>query len=134
MLRGGCFCGHVRYEGEGTPFHPTLCHCADCRRIAGAPVVAWFSLPSGGFHFTAGQPSCFASSEKARRCFCPRCGTPLTFQDTGLPDEIDITTASLDDPELVPPGDHTRTRSRLSWMHLPDGLPRYSVARDTPPE
>jgi hypothetical protein len=130
MLTGGCYCGETRYEGAGALFHPTLCHCRDCRRIAGAPAVAWFSLRARDFRFTAGEPVRFASSEKGRRSFCGRCGTPLTFQNVDLPDEIDITTASLDDPEQVPPADHTHAGSRLSWLHLSDGLPRYRLGRE----
>ena len=38
---GGCHCGAVRYEVEGTPQHVALCHCKDCRKSAGAPMVAW---------------------------------------------------------------------------------------------
>jgi hypothetical protein len=129
MLTGGCFCGNIRYEGEGVPFHPTVCHCADCRRATGAPMVAWFSLPRASFRFTAGTPAVFASSDRGRRSFCPRCGTSLTFASTELPEELDIATASLDDPEQVPPADHTHARHRLSWVRLADGLPQYAVIR-----
>ncbi|MFC7610224.1 GFA family protein [Teichococcus aestuarii] len=40
------------------------------------------------------------------------------------PEEIDVTIASLDEPEAVPPADHTQAASRLSWLALEDGLPR----------
>lgn len=130
MLTGGCYCGAIRYEGQGEPFHPTLCHCRDCRRVAGAPAVAWFSLRAKDFRFTAGEPARFASSEKGRRTFCRHCGTPLTFQNLDLAEEIDITTASLDNPEQVPPADHTQAAGRLSWLHLADGLPQYPQGRD----
>ncbi len=43
MLRGGCFCGNIRYEAVGTPFNETNCHCSICRRTTGAPFVTWFS-------------------------------------------------------------------------------------------
>jgi hypothetical protein len=46
MLTGGCYCGAVRYETDGEPFHETICHCADCRRIVGAASVAWPHHPS----------------------------------------------------------------------------------------
>ncbi|MBO1074074.1 GFA family protein [Roseomonas marmotae] len=128
-LKGGCYCGEIRYEGEGAPFHSTICHCQDCRRVAGAPFVAWFSLPVTGLRFTAGEPARFASSDKGRRSFCPRCGTPLTFQSTDLPDEVDIATATLDDPAQVPPADHVRARGQLPWVKLADGLPRYPGGR-----
>lgn len=124
MLDGGCFCGAVRYVAEGEPFHPTICHCADCRRAAGAPCVAWFSVATARLRFTRGRPRFFASSAKAERGFCADCGTTLTWRGLATPEEIDVTIASLDDPEAVPPADHTQAASRLSWLKLADGLPR----------
>ncbi|HWL83259.1 MAG TPA: GFA family protein [Roseomonas sp.] len=129
MLTGGCACGRVRYEADGTPFNATICHCEDCRRSSGAPVVAWFSVPTASLRFTAEAPRHFASSAMAQRGFCPDCGTSLTYQRQDLPDEIDITTASLDDPEQVPPQDHTWVRSQLTWVRLADGLPRHVTVR-----
>ena len=35
----------------------------------------------------------------------------------------------LDDPEAVPPADHTYVQSRLHWLHLADELPRYLRTR-----
>ena len=36
---GGCLCGAVRYQATGVPLVTGHCHCADCRRHNGAPVV-----------------------------------------------------------------------------------------------
>jgi hypothetical protein len=127
-LTGGCLCGAVRYEARGAPFHPTVCHCSICRRAAGAPMVAWITVMPADFAFTAGQPSTYRSSAKGQRTHCPICGTQLTFKLDAL-DEIDVTVCSLDDPEAVPPHDHTYTSTQLSWVHLDDGLPRYAKAR-----
>jgi hypothetical protein len=129
MLEGGCFCGSVRYRVSGAPAHETFCHCTICRRASGAPCVAWFTVPAGAFAVVAGAPASFASSEHATRTFCPRCGTPLTFRSSRSPDEIDVTIGSLDDPERVPPRDHTHASSRLSWVRLGDDLPSFSGAR-----
>ena len=129
MLKGGCFCGYVRYEAHAEPAKPTCCHCTICRRTSGAPFVAWFTVPARDYRLVGGQPARFASSSDSERSFCPRCSTPLTFQSRQHPDEIDVTTGSLDDPEAVPPRDHTFTRSQLSWVKLADGLPTFSAAR-----
>jgi len=128
-LQGGCFCGAVRYEAHGEPFNSTLCHCIDCRKASGAPAIAWFSVRTTSLHWTASAPQRFRSSEHALRSFCPACGTTLTWHDERWLDEIDLATASLDDPELVPPADHTFVRSRLSWLKLQDGLPQYQKTR-----
>jgi hypothetical protein len=124
VLTGGCFCGAIRYEARGAPFHETNCHCTICRRTTGAPFVTWFSVRSTDFRFTSGHPARFNSTEKGRRSFCSLCGTQLTFENADFPDEIDVTTSSLDDPNLVVPRDNTRTSSRLGWI-TPDGLPEF---------
>jgi hypothetical protein len=129
MLKGGCFCGQVRYEAGGTPFHATVCHCSMCRRVVGAPMVAWFSVPRAEYRVVAGAPVRFASSDRAERTFCPRCGTSLTYESREFPDEVDITTASLDDPEAVPPQDHIYTATRLRWVRVADGLPAHPARR-----
>jgi hypothetical protein len=53
----------------------------------------------------------------------------LTFKHEDFSDEIDVTTCSLDDPDTLPPKDHTRTSSRLRWIELADGLPEHHEAR-----
>ena len=55
-MRGGCFCGRVRYEVTGKPFNETSCHCSMCRRSAGAPFVTWFSVRPSELHFSTGEP------------------------------------------------------------------------------
>jgi hypothetical protein len=129
MLTGGCYCGAVRYEVSEEPFHRTLCHCADCRRIAGAPAVAWFSVTRAGLRYTRGAPAQFQSSAQVTRSFCAQCGTALSYVHHRWPDEIDITTCSLDEPDAAAPLDHTFTASAVRWLHICDGLPRYPRSR-----
>lgn len=128
---GGCQCGAVRYEVRGAISNETLCHCTFCRRVSGAPVVAWFSVPPDAFRLTRGRMKTFPSSPGVVRSFCADCGTPLTYQRDGL-EELDVTTCSLDDPESAPPRDHTFTRSALGWAPVDDGLPRYPALREPP--
>ncbi|HEY8357691.1 MAG TPA: GFA family protein [Ramlibacter sp.] len=129
MRKGGCFCDEVRYEAEGEAVHLTNCHCTICRRASGAPFVAWFTVPRSGFRFVRGEPTRFRSSAGATRSFCGRCGSQLTFASDAAPDEIDVTTCTLDDPEALPPEDHTFMRSKLSWVALADGLPQHGRTR-----
>ena len=41
--------------------------------------------------------------------------TALLFRERTHPDEVDITTCSLDHPEAVPPRDHTYTSGKVQW-------------------
>jgi hypothetical protein len=114
----------------GKPFSETNCHCSICRRTTGAPFVTWFSVRLSEFRFVTGEPAQIRSSDHGTRRFCPRCGTQLTFRSTRRPDEIDVATCSLDDPEAVPPRDHIFTRSRVRWLRIGDGLPEFLEAGD----
>ncbi|PRC94541.1 GFA family protein [Solimicrobium silvestre] len=128
MLTGGCYCGLVRYQAEGSASHLVNCHCSICRRTSGAPFVSWFTVPRTAFQFTQGTPTQFKSTEQGLRCFCPDCGTQLSFQHVDTPDEIDLTICSLDNPESLPPEKHIHMESKLSWISLADGLAGTSEA------
>jgi hypothetical protein len=128
-LTGGCLCGAVRYETTARVFHKTICHCPSCRRAAGAPCVAWFSVVAGDLHFTAGTPAAYQSSAHVTRTFCATCGTALTYRRDDVADEIDVTTCSLDDPASITPDDHTFAAYRLAWLKTDDGLPAYAGIR-----
>jgi hypothetical protein len=129
MLTGGCLCGATRYEAQGTPFHETNCHCTMCRRATGAPVVTWFSVARSALRFTGQAPAAYRSSSHATRRFCATCGTQLTFETDRHPDEIDVTTCSLDEPAALPPHDQVMTETRLPWVSLETGLPAYPGGR-----
>ena len=92
-------------------------------------MVGWFTVPRGSYRVVSGMPRSYRSSEHAMRTFCGRCGTSLTFESTRHPDETDVTICSLADPEQVPPRDHTRAGTKLSWVRLADGLPVYAEQR-----
>lgn len=54
MMKGGCHCGAVRYETVGEAITHALCHCSDCRRHAGAPMVGWAMFPENQVSITKG--------------------------------------------------------------------------------
>lgn len=128
-LTGGCLCGAVRYETAPQVFNKTICHCPSCRRAAGAPCVAWFSVAVDDYRVTAGAPTTYQSSAQVSRTFCAACGTALTYRRDDIAGEIDVTTCSLDDPASVAPDDHTFAAYRLAWIKIDDGLPAYAHTR-----
>lgn len=125
MLQGGCHCGAVRYEVEGAPMHHALCHCTDCRRSAGAPMVGWTMFRSDQVRAT-GETREYASSEHGRRHFCPSCGTGLFYTNEAmLPGITDVQSATLDDPDAIPAGAHIQTADRIGWMETAHELPAF---------
>ncbi|HEY1582381.1 MAG TPA: GFA family protein [Chthoniobacterales bacterium] len=127
-IAGGCLCGAIRYEADGVPYHITHCHCEDCRRSAGAPFVTWASFRLADFRLTRGAMRELAFAGRLRS-FCSDCGTSLAFRSSRESDEIDLTVASFDHPEVVVPADHIWVEDRLPWIKLADGLPAHEQIR-----
>lgn len=132
-LDGGCLCGYVRYHIATEPTAILYCHCRMCQRAAGAPVVAWFTVPTRGLHWLTTEPRTYKSSDAAARHFCPACGAQIAFQADAEPDRMDITVASLDRPAALVPRYHCWTASRITWFDTDDSLPRHRHAGSTPP-
>jgi hypothetical protein len=124
--RGGCACGAVRYEASGPAENACLCHCASCRRAAGATPVAWATFAPARFAVVRGALALRRSSPQAVRGFCAACGTSLTYAHDLRPDEIDVTLASLDAPAEVRPACHIWVSDRVDWLPLADGLPQFA--------
>jgi len=125
-LEGGCQCGAIRYEVRGEPAHALLCHCRDCRRSAGAPVVAWSAFSQANFRLTQGEPHNFISSGAAMRSFCAACGTGLFYRNPELlPGLIDVQMATLDDPDALTPVAQVQTAERIGWMADVHAIPTY---------
>jgi hypothetical protein len=128
-IEGGCFCGAIRYRARAAPIVSMVCHCRSCRRTSGVPAVPWLTFRASEFAFVRGTPAAFASSPPVTRTFCPTCGTSLTYVHAGRPDEVDVTTASLDDPERFPPTYHAWIGEGIGWLRFGDGLPTFAAAR-----
>ncbi len=126
-LAGGCLCGAVADAIDAAPTSVMVCHCATCRRAAGAPSVAWATVPAAGFALTAGAPAEYASSPGVIRTHCAACRTSLTFRRDG--GDIDVTLASLDDPEALPPDYEGWLSHRLSWEASTQPAPAAMTAR-----
>ena len=126
---GGCVCGAVRYRTGAPKTPPTLCHCASCRRATGAHAVGLFTVDRDTVEFTAGKPTDYQSSPEVLRGFCVRCGTSLTYWHSGWPRDLSFTIASLDDPGLAPPIDHTGMADAVAWDRPGDPLPQNPGVR-----
>lgn len=124
VIAGGCHCGRVRYEVIGVALTHVLCHCSDCRRSAGAPMVGWTMYRSEAVNVTKGLPKIYRSSEHGRRHFCPDCGSGLFYANAmTLPGIIDIQSATYDDPNVVPARCHVQIAERIAWMDSAHDLP-----------
>ncbi|MFZ5748427.1 MAG: GFA family protein [Pseudomonadota bacterium] len=125
MRTGRCHCGAIRYQMPDAAAYISICHCVDCRRHAGAPMVAWATVPADCLTIQ-GAPVTYASSGQGRRQFCAQCGTGLFYTNAAaMPGLVDVQTCTLDQPEDLPPHVQIHTSERLPWTPGIGALPEF---------
>lgn len=76
---GQCLCGSVRITATPKSSHFGACHCSQCRKWGGGPLLAAECEDRVSFE----GESCittYAASEWAERGFCKTCGTHLFYR------------------------------------------------------
>jgi hypothetical protein len=126
---GGCMCGAVRYVASGEARNLCYCHCASCRRAAGAPGVPWATFASSNLRIS-GTLSEYRSSAQVLRGFCSTCGTSLTYRSERRPQDTDVTLGSLDEPARLAPAMRVWVAERLPW-EVRDQLPAHAGGGDS---
>lgn len=122
---GGCRCGTVRYRATAEPYSTSLCHCRSCRLSAGATSLAWVIFQETDIEIVRGTLAVHESSPGVERGFCRDCGTSLTYRRGNRPGYLDVTTASLDEPDRFPPTKEIWTSERIAWMTAHPALPQF---------
>ncbi len=123
--RGGCLCGRIRFVATGDPGWSGICHCASCRRATGGILMAAASFPRAKVRFEGTERRFYNSSPGMRRSFCGDCGSSLSYENARWPEAVNLTLATFDHPERLPPATQIFTAERLPWLHLADDRPRY---------
>ena len=101
---------------------------SDVPKASGSPYVTWVELAAAAVHGRGQEPAWYASSDAAKRGFCPRCGTPVAFLYNDGRD-IDLPSVLFDQPEAFPPQDEIWTDSRRSWVAPYPELPQHAQDR-----
>ncbi|MFT6466445.1 MAG: hypothetical protein ACJARL_003269 [Halopseudomonas sp.] len=89
-------------------------------------MVTWAMYPEASLNVTQGEPKTINSSGTAMRSFCADCGSGLFYRNEEiLPGIVDVQTATLDDPEALPPEITIQTAERMNWMQHMNELPDF---------
>ncbi|MFM0728979.1 GFA family protein [Paraburkholderia sediminicola] len=121
-ITGGCLCGAVRYESDGTPLMSLRCHCRDCQYLSGGEPADALVVPAASLKRIKGEERVYwteaNSGTPVFRSFCEVCGTPLYAGNSAHTDAIAIKLGSLDEPALYPPTGHIWTSSAQLWHYI----------------
>ena len=86
----------------------------------------WAMYPEAALTLTQGEPKTINSSGTAMRSFCSDCGSGLFYRNEDiLPGIVDVQTATLDDPEALPPEIQIQTVERMGWIKHIHELPEF---------
>ncbi len=134
MLDGGCACGAVRYRLASDPLFVHCCHCLNCQRQTGSAFAINLLIEADRVELLAGEPRPVdvprddGSSQRIFRC--PDCQTAV-FSLYTRPQVRFVRGGTLDDPKGIAPDVHIYTRSKVSWVTLPDSVPAFENYYDT---
>jgi hypothetical protein len=133
-VEGGCSCGGVRYRLLSEPLFTHCCHCLNCQRQTGSAFVINLLIEADRVELVAGDPRPVDAPRddgSSQRIFrCPRCQVAV-YSEYGRPEVRFVRGGTLDDPSRVTPDVHIFTRSKLSWVALPDSVPAFEIYYDS---
>jgi hypothetical protein len=130
-LDGGCACGAVRYRMTTPPLFVHCCHCKDCQRQTGSAFALNALIETDRVDMLSGETQRYDMPTDSGRPHgvyrCTHCGTAVWSEYGGLKVLRFVRVGTLDDPSALPPDVHIYTRSKLPWVVLPDGVPRFEA-------
>ena len=96
------------------------CHCAQCRKTSGHHVAATSAAREN--IEISGEITWFQSSDRARRGFCPVCGSNLFWDGAGA--NLSIFAGTLEGPTGLELAGHIYCRDKGDYYQIADGLPQ----------
>ena len=124
-IRGGCLCGGVRYEIDGSLGEAGNCHCSMCRREHGAAFSTYADVDPSQFRWDFGEQrvAVYESKPGVGWCFCRVCGSTLAASDDGK--VTSITLGTVEGDPGVRPQEHNFVGSKAPWYEIVDDLPQF---------
>jgi hypothetical protein len=123
-IRGGCYCGAVRYEVHGKLFGGRSCHCSRCRKAYSGAGSTHARVNPGEFRWTAGEESVrYFPSARDGHGFCGSCGSTLCGVQNGVVDVI--TLGTVDGDPGVSIDVHFFVGSKAVWDEIGGNAPRF---------
>jgi hypothetical protein len=132
MIRGGSFCGAVRYQDDGPLGPASACHCSRCRKAFSGASSAYAALVDGStFRWVTGEDELtkHLSGKGWGLAFCRICGSTLCGIFDGK--VHGVTLGTVDGDPGVQIEMHTFVGSKASWDHIGGGAPQF---KEEPPD
>ncbi|MDH3219173.1 MAG: GFA family protein [Gammaproteobacteria bacterium] len=129
-LSGHCYCGAIRFEINGASDWVGHCHCESCRRASGSVMTTFAGFRPDQVVFTGAMPNRYTTADGVTRSFCGQCGSPVAYENAQRPDEIHLQLGLFDQPERLPPQNHSFLEEKVDWLHADEHLPASGWTQD----
>ncbi|HEV8102194.1 MAG TPA: GFA family protein [Gaiellaceae bacterium] len=133
LREGGCACGAIRYRLQSDPLFIHCCHCRNCQRQTGSAFVINLMIEASHVEMVAGAPQPVEvprDDGNTQRIFrCPTCQVAV-YSEYGRPEVRYVRGGTLDQPSEVTPDVHIFTKSKVSWLTIPESTPAFEVYYD----
>lgn len=93
-VTGRCACGSVTYRCL-VQSEAALCSCDICRRSSGSAFQSWVNGNRASL-VVNGATASWASTEHAKRHFCPTCASTLFLFERDEPDVVEVSAGRID--------------------------------------
>ena len=134
LREGGCACGAVRYRLRSDPLFIHCCHCLNCQRQTGSAFVINLIIEADRVELLASAPQPVEAPRDdgtTQRIFrCPSCQVAV-FSEYGRPELRFVRAGTLDKPSEVRPDVHIFTKSKVSWVRIPESASAFEIYYDT---
>lgn len=118
-MKGHCLCHAITFEVLAPPQGASMCHCGQCRRQSGG---IWSSAFVDDSALTVSGPvRWFQSSPKAKRGFCPDCGSFLFWKALDE-DTTSFALGALENPTGLMIEKHIFVRDKGDYYEISDGV------------
>lgn len=125
-LSGGCLCGDVRFLAIGQIKRVSACYCGQCRRQNGGGPFYGVELQGELRVENSDSLQWYASSEKARRAFCGRCGSSLFWKANHDPSYFDVSLGTIDDTRHISLDAHIFVDNCPSYITVDKTVPLFT--------
>lgn len=116
---GGCRCGAVRFRISAPPLLASICHCRGCQRMTGGAFSTTYSVPTGAFQVTAGEPVLGGvHGPVARHHHCDACKSWVFTRVEPDPGFVNVRATLLDDPSGFEPFLECYAEAKLPWVQV----------------
>ncbi len=127
-VTGGCYCGEIRYEINGSQEAAFQCHCRECQYITGGNANIVVVFAESDFRYTKGLASSFARSDlenPVTRHFCGACGTGIGSRSPSRPNSMIVKVGTLDNPGEYQAQAAIFTCDRQAYHYIPNNIPSF---------